>query len=296
MARRPSIIFVTVVILGLVHEAAADRSQPCTRVSPSRATSFYNRTFNNPGVKTVARTSCNAGAALAEDNRYAGLDHAPGAPMDLVDGRWVSGCVRFEFPLRPGWQLTNIEVTARPDRDVCSGLGAPCQPPQCGLGSSFLVFTSERAPTLTGYTWRFANTVRVTTPNWAQYSVALSRPSPYIMVCRSGAGPGRDDIAIDVVKGCAVRNTVVLPKSLTRSMISDGVFSIAPKVDACRVITTARGRVKISVRVNPDGTVGSAVAIEAPDLELGSCVARTLERALFAPTEEGGVFSYPFTF
>ena len=87
-----------------------------------------------------------------------------------------------------------------------------------------------------------------------------------------------------------------LPDALDRAMISDGVSKVKARVMACGDKSSAKGQVKVSVKVNPDGHVGSVSVKATPDPGLGSCVAGAMQRATFAKTSNGGSFSYPFVF
>ena len=87
-----------------------------------------------------------------------------------------------------------------------------------------------------------------------------------------------------------------LPDALDRAMISDGVAKVKARVMACGDKSTAKGQVKVSVKVNPDGHVGSVSVKATPDPGLGSCVAGAMQKATFAKTSGGGSFSYPFVF
>jgi len=50
------------------------------------------------------------------------------------------------------------------------------------------------------------------------------------------------------------------------------------------------------VKVAGSGAVSSVTVKESPDSALGSCVASAVQKATFAKTQNGGSFSYPFTF
>ena len=83
---------------------------------------------------------------------------------------------------------------------------------------------------------------------------------------------------------------------LDRVMISTGVSRIKAKIAACGDRSSAKGKVKVSVKVAPDGTVSSVTLRETPDDALGTCVVDAMRRATFAATDTGGAFSYPFIF
>lgn len=87
-----------------------------------------------------------------------------------------------------------------------------------------------------------------------------------------------------------------LPDSLDRESISNGIAAVKARVEACAVHTTAKGKVKVHVRVAATGGVQSVEVERTPDAALGACVAAAVQRAVFARTQAGGSFSYPFVF
>ena len=87
-----------------------------------------------------------------------------------------------------------------------------------------------------------------------------------------------------------------LPDSLDRTMISDGVGKVKPRVMSCGDKSPAKGQVKVSVKVGPDGHVTSVTVKNTPDPGLGNCVASMMQKATFAKTQTGGSFAYPYTF
>jgi len=86
------------------------------------------------------------------------------------------------------------------------------------------------------------------------------------------------------------------PEALDRAMISDGVGKVKAKVMSCGDKSPAKGQVKVSVKVGPDGHVSNVTVKATPDAGLGSCVASMMQKATFAKTQTGGSFSYPYTF
>ena len=82
---------------------------------------------------------------------------------------------------------------------------------------------------------------------------------------------------------------------LDRAAIRSGVGEILPFVRLCDHMNV-KGRVKVSVKVEPDGTISSVTPMEAPSRELATCVSSAVWQARFAPTLRGGSFSYPFLF
>lgn len=87
-----------------------------------------------------------------------------------------------------------------------------------------------------------------------------------------------------------------LPDALDRAMISEGVNKVKARVQSCGDRSSAKGQVKVSVKVNPGGDVASVTVKNTPDASLGSCVASAMQKARFAKTQNGGSFGYPFMF
>lgn len=90
--------------------------------------------------------------------------------------------------------------------------------------------------------------------------------------------------------------TSLLPEFLDRDLITQGVASVKQRVVACARRHKEKGVVKIRVVVGPDGNVTSVTVRSTPDEALGNCVARAVQPAVFARTQVGGSFSYPFVF
>jgi predicted Zn finger-like uncharacterized protein len=86
------------------------------------------------------------------------------------------------------------------------------------------------------------------------------------------------------------------PESLDRAMISDGVAKVKTRAQACGDKSPAKGQVKVSVKVSPDGHVVNVQVKNTPDQALANCVVGVMQTAKFARTQSGGSFSYPFQF
>ncbi len=87
-----------------------------------------------------------------------------------------------------------------------------------------------------------------------------------------------------------------LPETLDRASISSGIGAVKARVAACGRRSTVKGVVKVTVRVGGDGRVTSVIVKQAPDAVLGACVANQVKTAVFAETQLGGSFGYPFVF
>ncbi|MBK9035794.1 MAG: serine/threonine protein kinase [Myxococcales bacterium] len=87
-----------------------------------------------------------------------------------------------------------------------------------------------------------------------------------------------------------------LDESLTREQILAGVGKIKGAAAACGAKSSAKGTVKLSVKVDGSGRVADVAVKQSPDPTLGACAAAAMKRATFAKTQLGGTFAYPFVF
>jgi TonB family protein len=71
---------------------------------------------------------------------------------------------------------------------------------------------------------------------------------------------------------------------------------VKARVMACGDKSPAKGQVKVSVKVGPDGHVQNVTVKNTPDPGLGNCVQAAMSKATFAKTANGGSFGYPFVF
>lgn len=97
-------------------------------------------------------------------------------------------------------------------------------------------------------------------------------------------------------QGAAVSPKIDVPEALDRQMIAEGIAAVRGNVDACRAASSAKGVVKVFIRVSGDGSVSNIEVARTPDPVLASCVASAVRSAKFARTQHGGSFSYPFVF
>jgi TonB family protein len=86
------------------------------------------------------------------------------------------------------------------------------------------------------------------------------------------------------------------PETLTKEHIQRAVKALTLKIRACGETTSAKGMVRLTVEVKPDGSVASVTVKETPEPALGACVAAAMRRARFESTQRGGAFNYPFVF
>ncbi len=86
-----------------------------------------------------------------------------------------------------------------------------------------------------------------------------------------------------------------VPAALTRAMISQAMGSVRDAIVACGDDSSAGQRVKVRVRVHPDGSSEVSIA-EAQDARLAECVAAAVRAATYPSTVAGGTFTYPLVF
>jgi TonB family protein len=87
-----------------------------------------------------------------------------------------------------------------------------------------------------------------------------------------------------------------IPATLDRTAVKDGIAGVKPVVQQCGEQHRTQGEVEITLTVDASGKVTDAAVATSPDPELGTCVAKALERATFAKSQNGAVFTYPFMF
>jgi TonB family protein len=86
------------------------------------------------------------------------------------------------------------------------------------------------------------------------------------------------------------------PESLDKSMVRAGIERQKPRVVKCGEKSGAKGIVKITLTVSPEGTVTSASVADTPEAALGDCVLAAMRAAKFGKTVNGATFTYPFSF
>ena len=87
------------------------------------------------------------------------------------------------------------------------------------------------------------------------------------------------------------------PESLDSGLIKSGVGKVKSKIFACGdKYPSAKGTLKLAVKVNPAGSVTSVDVVNSPDPGLGKCAASAMKGAKFTKTQRGGSFKYPFNF
>jgi TonB family protein len=87
-----------------------------------------------------------------------------------------------------------------------------------------------------------------------------------------------------------------LPDALDKSMISNAIAGVKGRVSSCGDKSSAKGVVKVHVKVSGNGGVADVSVSQSPDPALGACVSAAVKRASFPKTQSGGSFSYPFVF
>jgi TonB family protein len=79
-------------------------------------------------------------------------------------------------------------------------------------------------------------------------------------------------------------------------MISSAMAAVKPRATACGDKSSAKGVVKVHVKVGANGGIVDVSVAESPDAGLGACVVAAVRKASFPKTKAGGSFKYPFPF
>ena len=89
-----------------------------------------------------------------------------------------------------------------------------------------------------------------------------------------------------------------LPAALTRSDVKDGMSGIKARVQVCYDKFKQSGIVTIKVRIEPDGSVSSAEAVDSKfrATDTGTCVADAVRKATFRKFSGAPMtLNYPFS-
>ena len=86
------------------------------------------------------------------------------------------------------------------------------------------------------------------------------------------------------------------PLELDKTLIRVGVERLRAQVIRCGEQSAVKGTVSLAVVVKPDGGISSVSVSATPDAALGECAAGVMRKAMFAKTQNGGSFTYPFVF
>jgi len=87
-----------------------------------------------------------------------------------------------------------------------------------------------------------------------------------------------------------------LPAELTSSMVMTAMNAVKARAMACGDKSSAKGRVRVHLRVGNDGRVSDVKLEASPDDALGACVVAAVNHATFPATQNGRAFSVPYTF
>jgi TonB family protein len=133
-----------------------------------------------------------------------------------------------------------------------------------------------------------------------QQAMTPPAPPPPVAIAQPESQPC-DEVScvLDNYEGAccaAFAHAAALPDAIDRSMITEAIAGVKWRVRACADTSAATGKVKVHVKVDSTGRIAGVSVVEAPDPELGTCVADAVRKATFAKTQSGGTFSYPFVF
>ena len=135
---------------------------------------------------------CTAANAVVSDGAWAGLD-CTGGGSALIDNVAVTACVAADFGA-----VVNLDPVIISARSIGKACGTGCST-GCNTGDEMLIFYgSERG------LYQFATTVPLLA-SFKDYPVMLGLGARFVLVCRDGGGPFRDDIVVDSIRsghGC----------------------------------------------------------------------------------------------
>jgi hypothetical protein len=129
---------------------------------------------------------CNPFSALASDGAWTGLD-CTGGGATLIDGVYVTACIGADFG-----SVANFDPVIVRAKSVANGCGTACST-ECNTGDEMHVFYGS-----TRGSYQFAKTIALA-PTFNDYPITLGLAARYVLVCRGGSGPGRDDVAVDSI-------------------------------------------------------------------------------------------------
>jgi hypothetical protein len=135
---------------------------------------------------------CNASAATSKNGVGAGLDQpSGGATCQPAFGYSASACLQLDFGA--SYTITQVIVTARYNHSSC---GTTCNTATavCDTNKNFQLYYKI------GTSWVFvASQGNTMTKSYKDYPFTVSFGAQYLLVCRNGSGPGRDDVDVDTV-------------------------------------------------------------------------------------------------
>jgi hypothetical protein len=147
---------------------------------------------------TSSGDTCNADAAVIVDGTAAGLDTKAGALATQIAGQYVTGCIGVDFGADLRRDVVSVRAGTSPK--ACDEACKPDPTDGCGTVDEAHVFygSDPDAKDLA-----FADTIHLVGEALLDYPVSIGHVARYVVVCRTGAGPGRDDVRVDgVVATC----------------------------------------------------------------------------------------------
>ncbi len=131
---------------------------------------------------------CRVPSALATDGVSAGLD-CDGGGFVVIDSLPVTACIGLDFGEVRSLDPVVIRMASSPSAcgTSCSGNG------NCGSGHSAIVFYGQEKGV-----YELAEEIPVE-PTLKDYRFSFRLAARYVIVCRNGSGPFRDDLVVDSV-------------------------------------------------------------------------------------------------
>jgi serine/threonine-protein kinase len=92
------------------------------------------------------------------------------------------------------------------------------------------------------------------------------------------------------------KSNSTLPEYPDRDAVADAVSDVRDRVAACSQKHPGSGEVRLTVVIEPRGSVATAWLNTTPNALLGRCVVEVVKQAKFPPSQQGAQFTYPFVF
>jgi TonB family protein len=238
--------------------------------SPQVAPPEVLSTQANPGAETVAQELASIATATGKDEDTP--ESGPGQAEEITPGGGIptGRPANIESPTQPapskisaGRAVAAPVATAQPvQRQVDAPAVRPGVPQQQAVGQGAPNAAISHGPARSG-----VSTAAVTLP-----------PKT------SGSG--------DMIN----KGNSTLPEYPNRSDVAKGVDGVRDQVTECGKKHPGAGEVRITVVVEPSGSVATAWLKSTPNEHLGRCVAEAIKQAKFPPSQKGTKFTYPFVF
>jgi hypothetical protein len=143
----------------------------------------------------IVSNVCSQTSAIAEDSLGAGIAYDG---LAQVAGVHVTGCLQLDFDA-----VQAVDAVRLSGRGVPSVCGTSCTSPYCGTGNELILFTGE-----TTDTYEYKGVVPLANGTFTPDQVSVDADAQYLLVCRTGSGPARNQIELDFAELCECEDVV----------------------------------------------------------------------------------------